>query len=138
MEILNLIDGYATLIIKLLEDRDMYEESPQLYPSSLKIFNECNGKDYHINQIDVKDKNVWLPDDKNNLSEEERTCLSEMVNHFRRKIRKEILINFVEFEFIKTILNDCTSDILNSISEENKLLDYIEFKNHIDMKYTLN
>jgi len=40
MEILDLIDGYATLIIKLLEDRDMDEESPQLYHSSLKIFSE--------------------------------------------------------------------------------------------------
>ena len=54
MEILDLIDGYATLIIKLLEDRDMDEESPQLYYSSLKIFNECNRMDYHINQIDTR------------------------------------------------------------------------------------
>ncbi|WP_238924237.1 hypothetical protein [Staphylococcus epidermidis] len=54
MEILDLIDGYATLIIKLLEDRDMDEESPQLYHSSLKIFNECNRMDYHINQIDTR------------------------------------------------------------------------------------
>ncbi|MGC7786415.1 hypothetical protein ACP22Q_11055 [Staphylococcus epidermidis] len=54
MEILDLIDGYATLIIKLLEDRDMDKESPQLYHSSLKIFNECNRMDYHINQIDTR------------------------------------------------------------------------------------
>ncbi|MVJ82049.1 hypothetical protein GO854_02440 [Staphylococcus aureus] len=54
MEILDLIDGYATLIIKLREDRDMDEESPQLYHSSLKIFSECNRMDYHINQIDTR------------------------------------------------------------------------------------
>ncbi len=52
--------------------------------------------------------------------------------------KKDILINFVEFEFIENILNDCASEILNSISEENKLVESIDFKNHIDMRYTLN
>ena len=125
METLDLIDGYANPIIELLEDREIYEGSPNLYRSLLKMFNECNRMNYHINQIDIKDKSGRLPEDFNNLSED-------------GYVRKDILINFVEFEFIENILNDCASEILNSISEENKLVESIDFKNHIDMRYTLN
>ena len=54
METLDLIDGYANPIIELLEDREIYEGSPNLYRSLLKMFNECNRMNYHINQIDIK------------------------------------------------------------------------------------
>ena len=138
MEILDLIDGYANPIIELLEDREIYEGSPQLYQSLLKMFNECNRMNYHINQIDVKDKTGLLPEDFINLSEYERGYLNDMVYDYREHVRKDILINFVEFGFIEKNLNDCASEILNSISEENKLVDYIDFKNHIVMRYTLD
>ena len=138
METLDLIDGYANPIIELLEDREIYEGSPNLYRSLLKMFNECNRMNYHINQIDIKDKSGRLPEDFNNLSEDERDYLQDTVHEYRGDVRKDILINFVEFEFIETILNDCASEILNSISEENKLVESIDFKNHIDMRYTLN
>lgn len=138
METLDLIDGYANPIIELLEDREIYEGSPNLYRSLLKMFNECNRMNYHINQIDIKDKSGRLPEDFNNLSEDERDYLQDTVYEYRGYVRKDILINFVEFEFIENILNDCASEILNSISEENKLVESIDFKNHIDMRYTLN
>lgn len=138
METLDKIDGYANPIIELLEDREIYEGSPNLYRSLLKMFNECNRMNYHINQIDIKDKSGRLPEDFNNLSEDERDYLQDTVHEYRGDVRKDILINFVEFEFIETILNDCASEILNSISEENKLVESIDFKNHIDMRYTLN
>ncbi|AGZ24765.1 hypothetical protein STP1_0454 [Staphylococcus pasteuri SP1] len=138
METLDLIDGYANPIIELLEDREIYEGSPNLYRSLLKMFNECNRMNYHINQIDIKDKSGRLPEDFNNLSEDERDYLQDTVHEYRGYVRKDILINFVEFEFIENILNDCASEILNSISEENKLVESIDFKNHIDMRYTLN
>ena len=92
------------------------------------MFNECNRMNYHINQIDIKDKSGILPEDFNNLSEDERDYLQDMVHEYRGDVRKDILINFVEFEFIETILNDCASEILNSISEENKLVEYIDLK----------
>ena len=40
IETLDLIDGYANPIIELLEDREIYEGSPILYRSLLKMFNE--------------------------------------------------------------------------------------------------
>lgn len=138
MEVLDLIDGYANPIIELLKDREMYKGSPQLYQSLLKMFNQCNRMNYHINQIDVKDKTGWLPEDFINLSEEERIYLLNKVHENREQARKDILINFVEFEFIESILNDCTTEILNSISEENKLVESIDFKNHVAMRYTLD
>ena len=55
METLDLIDGYANPIIELLEDREIYEGS-LIYISLPKMFNECNRMNYHINQIDIKDK----------------------------------------------------------------------------------
>lgn len=138
MEILDLIDGYANPIIELLEEREIYEGSPKLYQSLLNMFNECNRMNYHINQIDVKDRTGRLPEDFNNLSEKERKCLIDKVDDYRELVRKDILINFAEFEFIETNLNNCANEILNNISEENKLLDYIDFKNHVDMRYTLD
>ncbi|MBM0753094.1 hypothetical protein QJ771_09330 [Staphylococcus epidermidis] len=138
MEVLELIDGYANPIIELLEKTEIHEKSPQLYQSLLKMFNECNRMNYHINQVDVKDKTGKLPEDFKNLSEEERDYLLNKVHEYREQVRKDILINFVEFEFIESILNDCTTEILNSISEENKLVESIDFKNHVAMRYTLD
>lgn len=135
--IIDLIDGYANPIIELLEDKEIYKGSPTLYRNLLKMFNECNRMTYHINQIDVKDKSGVLPEDFNNLNEDEREYLLNTVHENRGKVRKDFLIYFVEFEFVETILNDCASEILNSISEENKLIESIDFKNHIDMRYTL-
>ncbi|MEB5644789.1 hypothetical protein [Staphylococcus epidermidis] len=138
MEFLELIDGYAFPIIELIKEKEIYENSPQLYQSLLKMFNECNRMNYHINQVDVKDKTGKLPEDFKNLSEEERDYLLNKVHEYREQVRNDILINFVEFEFIESILNDCTTEILNSISEENKLVESIDFKNHVAMRYTLD
>lgn len=138
MEIIDLIDGYAYPIIELLEDREIYDGSPKLYESLLKMFNECNRMNYHVNLINVKDKTGFLQEDYNILNENEREYLIELINQYREYVRKDILVHFVEFLFIETQLNDCFSDILNSISEKNKLVDCIDFKNNIGMRYTID
>ncbi|MEK4843494.1 hypothetical protein [Staphylococcus sp. FSL W8-0271] len=138
MEFLELIDGYAFPIIELLKEKEIYENSPQLYQSLLKMFNECNRMNYHINQVDVKDKTGRLPEDFRNLSEEERDYLLNKVHEYRKKVRKDILINFVEFGFIESILNDCTTEVLSNISEENKLVDSIDLNHQVAMRYTID
>lgn len=138
MEFLELIDGYAFPIIELLKEKEIYENSPQLYQSLLKMFNECNRMNYHINQVDVKDKTGRLPEDFKNLSEEERDYLLNKVHEDRKTVRKDILINFVEFGFIESILNDCTTEVLSNISEENKLVDSIDLNHQVAMRYTID
>lgn len=93
---------------------------------------------YHVNLIDVKDKTGFLQEDYNNLNENEREYLIDLISNYREYVRKDFLVHFVEFLFIETQLNDCFSEILNSISEENKLIDYIDFKNNVGMRYTID
>ncbi|MBI5972091.1 hypothetical protein [Staphylococcus caledonicus] len=138
MNVLELIDGYAKPIIELLEDREIYNGKPILYQSLLKMFNECNRMYYHVKQIDVTDDSGFVSEDYINLSSEERELIFENVHNYRDKVRQDILINFIEFEFIESILDNCANNILNSISRENRLIHYINFKGDDNMRYTIN
>ena len=50
---------------------------------------------YHINQIDIKDKSGILPEDFNNLSEDERDYLQDMVHEYRGDVRKRYFNKFL-------------------------------------------
>ena len=138
MYIDELIDGYAKPTIELLEDKEIHKGNPRLYKSLLKMFNECNRMYYHIKQVDITDQSGNIPEDNNNLNNSERDSLQNLAHKYRKKVKKEMLVNFVEFLFVKKILDDCADNILKNTTEENNLVDYIDFKKYNNMKYTIN
>lgn len=138
MYIDELIDGYAKPTIELLEDKEIHKGNPRLYKSLLKMFNECNRMYYHIKQVDITDQSGYIPEDNSNLNDSERDSLQNLADEYRQDVKKEILVNFVEFLFVKEILDDCADNILKNTTKENNLVDYIDFKKYNNMKYTIN
>ncbi|WP_270671265.1 hypothetical protein [Staphylococcus hominis] len=138
MYIDELIDGYAKPTIELLEDKEIHKGNPRLFKSLLKMFNECNRMYYHIKQVDITDQSGNIPEDNSNLNNSERNSLQNLAHKYRKKVKKEILVNFVEFLFVKEILDDCAENILKNTTKENNLVNDIDFKKYNNMKYTIN
>ncbi|RIN27186.1 hypothetical protein BU068_13450, partial [Staphylococcus succinus] len=72
------IDGYAKPIIELLEDREIYNGTSELYKSLIKMFNECNRMKQHIELVDINIKGHGHPVDRLNLHKKEIKMIEDI------------------------------------------------------------
>lgn len=131
------IDGYAKPIIELLEDREIYNGTSELYKSLIKMFNECNRMKQHIELVDINDKDYGHPEDRLNLHKKEMKMIEDIYFEYRGFVREDIVSMFVEYEFIKKILDECIQDVLRNIADDNRLVDYIKFHKYNSLEYII-
>ncbi|GGI39119.1 hypothetical protein [Mammaliicoccus stepanovicii] len=133
----DLIDGYAKPIIELLEDKELYNGTIGLYKSLLKMFNDCNRMQQHIKVINMYDKDNGHPEDYYILKEHERKMIQELYNDYVSHVRKDILSTFIEYKFMKIILDQCIQNVLKNIDNENKLFEDLKFYKFLSLPYTI-
>lgn len=133
----DLIDGYAKPIIELLEDKEIYNGTVGLYKSLLQMFNDCNRMKQHIKVIDMYDKDYGHPEDNYILKENERKIIQELYSEYVSHVRNDILSTFIEYKFIKIILDQCVQNVLKNIDNENKLFEDVKFYKFLSLPYSI-
>lgn len=131
------IDGYAKPIIELLEDREIYNGTSELYKSLIKMFNECNRMKQHIELVDINIKGHGHPVDRLNLHKKEIKMIEDIYFENRGLVRGDIISRFVEYQFIKKILDECIQEVLRNIAEDNRLVDFIKFHKYNSLGYII-
>ncbi|MCG1808340.1 hypothetical protein K4R79_08975 [Staphylococcus epidermidis] len=140
MDIEFLIIEYAKPVISLLEDRQIYNGSPKLYKSLVKMYNDCNRMLYHIEIVNYMDNSISHPEDNNLKKEEKEFILNTYYDEVHelekegKEINYSILSQYVEYKFIGNLLKKRTDEINNCIPKYNKIIDNISFKNDNNRK----
>lgn len=133
----DLIDGYAKPIIELLEDKEIFNGTVGLYKSLLQMFNDCNRMKQHLKVINIYDKDYGHPEDNYILKENERKIIQELYSENVSHVRKDILSTFIEYKFIKIILDQCVQNVLKNIDNENKLYEDVKFYKFLSLPYSI-
>ncbi|WP_239719999.1 MULTISPECIES: hypothetical protein [unclassified Mammaliicoccus] len=133
----DLIDGYAKPIIELLEDKDIFNGTVGLYKSLLQMFNDCNRMKQHLKVINIYDKDYGHQEDNYILKENERKIIQELYSENVSHVRKDILSTFIEYKFIKIILDQCVQNVLKNIDNENKLYEDVKFYKILSLPYSI-
>ena len=76
------------------------------------MFNDCNRMKQHIKVIDMYDKDYGHPEDRYILKENERKIIQELYSEYVSHVRKDILSTFIEYKFIKIILDQRVQNVL--------------------------